>query len=213
MHKGFVYIIMGLPGSGKGTQSQHLSTKLGIPHISSGDLLRSAVKQNSPLGIEIKKNLDQGLFVPDDLIWSLVSHRLEEADCSCGAIVDGFPRNLDQAHKLSDFLETLGFDYRVIFLEVSKEQIIRRISSRYICPSCHRVYKQKEDISACSVCHTALVQRSDDDPKVVEQRLEVYLESTVPVIAYYESLGKVARISAEHSEEEVFQSILQCSVV
>ncbi|WP_201456955.1 adenylate kinase [Chlamydia sp. 17-3921] len=211
MIKSFVYIIMGPPGSGKGTQSKYLSDKLRIPHISSGNLLRSAVNKNSPLGLQAREFLDQGFFVPDELVWGLVAERLQEEDCAKGCIVDGFPRTVDQAYILNDFLENLNFDCRVIFLEVSEQQIIYRICSRYVCPSCHQIYKQEQGLLDCPKCQTALVRRTDDNPDVIKQRLNTYFEKTVPVLAYYETLGKVDRISAEGSEEQVFQKILQHS--
>ncbi|WP_375793430.1 adenylate kinase [Chlamydia sp. 12-01] len=210
MLKNVFYIIMGPPGSGKGTQSQRLANQLALPHISSGDLFRSAIKSATPLGIQAAEYIDRGLLVPDKLVWEIVQETLHQPECHCGCIIDGFPRTLDQAVLLNDFLVKSNADYRVIQLDVSDEEIIHRIHSRFICPSCNYVYNQSQGFNDCPICHIELVRRSDDTLEVIHKRLESYEKSTAPVIDYYEGLGKLTRIPSEVSPDEVFQSILAC---
>ncbi|MEF9497111.1 adenylate kinase [Chlamydia sp. 04-14] len=210
MLKNIFYIIMGPPGSGKGTQSQRLANQLGLPHISSGDLFRSAIKSATPLGIKASEYIDKGFLVPDDLVWEIVEETLVKPECESGCIIDGFPRTLDQAILLNDFLVKSNADYLVIQLDVSDEEIIRRIHSRFICPSCNYVYNQSQGLSECPTCHVNLVRRSDDTLEVIHKRLESYEKSTAPVINYYEDLGKLTHIPSEVSPDEVFQSILSC---
>ncbi|QVE49615.1 adenylate kinase [Chlamydia crocodili] len=210
MLKNTFYIIMGPPGSGKGTQSQRLANQLGLPHISSGDLFRSAIKSATVLGIKAAEYINKGLLVPNDLVWELVQETLNKPECQSGCIIDGFPRTLDQAILLNDFLVKSNADYRVIQLDVSDEEIIRRIHSRFICPSCNYVYNQSQGFNECPICRVKLVRRSDDTLEVIYKRLENYEKSTAPVVNYYEDLGKLTRIPSEVSPDEVFQSILSC---
>ncbi|AAP05278.1 adenylate kinase [Chlamydia caviae] len=206
------YIIMGPPGSGKGTQSQRLANHLGLPHISSGDLFRSAIKSATPLGSKAAEYINKGLLVPDNLVWEIVQETLNKPGCKSGCIIDGFPRTLDQAVLLNDFLvKSNAADYRVIQLDVSAEEIISRIHSRFICPACNYVYNQSQGFKECPTCHVALIRRSDDSLEVIHQRLESYEKATVPVINYYEDLGKLIHIPSETSPDEVFQSILACT--
>nr|WP_066483457.1 nucleoside monophosphate kinase [Candidatus Chlamydia sanziniae] len=208
MMKNAFYIVMGPPGSGKGSQSQRLANTLGIPHVSSGDMLRAVIKQQTPFSLEAKAYLDKGQFVPSSVVWSLLKERLLSKACTQGCIIDGFPRNLDQAHILDSFFKKLGLNYHVFFLDVSEQEIIRRICSRLICLSCARIYRQEQGYSQCPLCHSSLIRRSDDSPEVVKQRLKTYYEYTIPVTAYYESMGKLNRISAENTEDQVFRNIL-----
>ncbi|EPP36419.1 adenylate kinase [Chlamydia avium] len=201
------YIIMGPPGSGKGTQSQRLSNKLGLPHISSGDLLRFAIKANSTLGMEAQEYINKGELVPDVLVWNIIREKLDAPECLSGCIIDGFPRTLDQVIWLNNFLSQRNDHYRVIQLDVSKEEVVRRISSRFVCPLCGYISCQ-QGVRICPRCHVPLIRRSDDTPEIILQRLENYKKSTEPLIHYYQDLGKLVRISAESSPDEVFQSIL-----
>ncbi|MEF9520025.1 adenylate kinase [Chlamydia crocodili] len=210
MLKNIFYIIMGPPGSGKGTQSQRLANHLGLPHISSGDLFRSAIKSETLLGIKAAEYIDKGLLVPDDLVWEIIEEMLVKPEYQSGCIIDGFPRTLDQAVLLNDFLLKSNTNYLVIQLDVSDEEIVRRIHSRFICPLCSYVYNQSQGFSECPTCRVKLVRRSDDTLEVIHKRLESYEKSTAPVINYYEDLGKLTHIPSEASPDEVFQSILSC---
>ncbi|AEB55558.1 MULTISPECIES: adenylate kinase [Chlamydia] len=204
------YIIMGPPGSGKGTQSQRLAHLLKLPHISSGELFRSAIESASPLGIKAAEYINQGCLVPDEIVWGMVQEALNQPECRSGCIIDGFPRTLDQAILLNDFFVQSHADYRVIQLDVSNEEIIRRIHSRFICPSCKYVYNQSQGFSECPTCQIKLVRRSDDTLEVIHKRLEGYEKSTAPVVDYYQELGKLTRIPSEASPDDVFQSIEAC---
>ncbi len=201
------YIMMGPPGSGKGTQSQYLAQSTRLPHISSGDLLREAINQGSPFGTQAKAYLDKGLLVSDEVVFGLVKERLEI--CGSGCILDGIPRNLNQASLLQPFLDEYYPNYQVILLEASEQTIVQRICSRYICPQCKLVFNQSQQITDCPSCHVPLTRRSDDNPETVLERLRIYKESTSPLIEYYEKLGKLHRISAELPSQEVSQQILQ----
>nr|WP_021828371.1 adenylate kinase [Chlamydia gallinacea] len=201
------YIIMGPPGSGKGTQSQRLSIKLGLPHISSGELLRFDIKKRTPLGIKAQEYIDKGKLVPDALVWNIIKEKLQEPECASGCIIDGFPRTLDQAIWLHEFLVQCHAQYCVIQLDVSQEEVVRRILSRFICPSCNYISSQQES-SRCPQCHTELIRRSDDTPETILQRLKNYKTSTEPLTHYYQELGKLLRISSESPPDEVFQRIL-----
>lgn len=204
------YIIMGPPGSGKGTQSQRLAHQLKLPHMSSGELFRSAIDSASPLGIKAAEYINQGLLVPDVIVWGMVQEALNQPECQSGCIIDGFPRTLDQAILLNDFFMQSHVDYRVIQLDVSNEEIIRRIHSRFICPSCKHVYNQNQGSSECPTCQMKLVRRSDDTLEVIHKRLESYEKLTAPLIDYYQELGKLTRIPSEASPDDVFQSIEAC---
>ncbi|WP_348664084.1 adenylate kinase [Chlamydia vaughanii] len=210
MLKDIFYIIMGPPGSGKGTQSKLLANKLGIPHLSSGDLFRAAIKSSTPLGIKAQKYIDMGQLVPDVLVWELIEEKLNQPECLSGCIIDGFPRTLDQAVLLNDFMVNRHLNYHVIQLDVSEEEVTHRIQSRFICPSCNSIYNQKQGLGQCSKCHVDLIRRSDDTSEVIIQRLKSYRKSTEPLINYYQKLGKLTRIPSKPSPEEVFDNILDC---
>lgn len=203
------YIVMGPPGSGKGTQSQRLSNRLGLPHVSSGDLLRFDIQEGTSLGIKAQEYINKGLLVPDRLVWDIVKKKLGESECLSGCIIDGFPRTLDQAIWLHEFLLQGHSQYCVIQLDVSEEEVIRRISSRFICPSCNYISCHQE-MQICPRCHVQLIRRSDDTPEVILQRLESYRTLTEPVLHYYQNLGKLLRIPSESSPDEVFQHIVSC---
>ncbi|SPN73395.1 Adenylate kinase,adenylate kinase,adenylate kinase,Adenylate kinase [Chlamydia serpentis] len=210
MNNGSVFIIMGPPGSGKGTQSQHLAKRLGIPHFSTGDLLRAIIEEGTPAGLEAKTYLDKGAFVPSNFVWKILKEKMQSIECSQGCIIDGFPRTLDQAQLLNNFLKKIQSDYTVIFLEISENEIVKRIGSRFLCPSCSRIYKKEQGYTECPDCLMPLIRRSDDTPEVIKERLKKYRERTAPVITYYEKLGKLCWISSEDKEDLVFENLLRC---
>lgn len=202
------YIIMGPPGSGKGTQSQYLADRLGLLHISSGDLLREAVTHRTPLGTKIQALLNAGQLVSNDLVWKLVRDKLLGLECSQGCILDGFPRTLDQAVILDEFLQQYFPNYQVIQLNIAENIVVERICSRFVCPSCQRVYHKNQGLTICSNCSSQLIRRSDDTQEVVAARLKSYHTSTTPLIEYYTKLGRIHCISAKEAPEVVFQNIL-----
>ncbi len=183
-------ILLGAPGAGKGTQAEVLAEKFNIPVISTGDIIRNALKQQTELGKQAKDYIDKGLLVPDDVVIEIIRERLKQADCANGYILDGFPRTVPQA----DALEAMNIDIdKVLAIEVPDEKIIGRISGRRQCGECgatyHNEYKQPKQESICDVCEGTLIQRKDDAPETVKQRLEVYHEQTAPLKAYYDQKG------------------------
>ncbi|MBR2615127.1 MAG: adenylate kinase [Clostridia bacterium] len=179
-------IFLGAPGAGKGTQAARISAALAIPAISTGDIIREAIRLGTPLGLEFKSYTDRGALVPDDLINALLKERLEKDDCQNGFILDGYPRTIEQA----EFLDSVNISIdRVVDIEVDDESIVRRMGGRRFCPSCgatyHTVYSKPEKEGICDRCGAGLSIREDDKPETVLRRLEVYHEQTEPLIRYY----------------------------
>lgn len=208
-----ILIILGPPGSGKGTQSKMLFEKYNLVHISTGEIFREILKADSPVAKELKKFVEQGLFVPDDIVMEVVGNRLDHEDCmKNGFLLDGFPRNLSQAKFLDKYLSQKDKEIdSVIYLEISDEIIISRLSSRYMCPSCSANYNlisnhPKSD-KRCDSCGTELVQRKDDMADVVKRRLDIYKNETFPLLEYYIKKNLLVKINAENSVEEVFKDI------
>ena len=208
-------LFLGAPGAGKGTQCKMLAKEKGLCHLSSGDLLREAVKQGTEAGIKAKGYMDQGNLVPDEVLIAMFEEKLSQPELKKGFILDGFPRNLDQAASLDELLEKLNSKLTsVINLETGNEILEERITGRRVCPNkeCNSVFHtkfappQKEGV--CDNCQTELVHRSDDKPEVVKKRLIVYAEQTEPLIKYYKDKGLVVTIDGEADPKEVFQSLL-----
>ena len=202
----------GSPGSGKGTHSRRLSDCLGIPHISTGDLLREQVARGTPLGQNAKAFMDRGDYVPDDVMVGMIKHRLSEPDADNGFIIDGFPRTVTQADALDKMLADLGQTIdAVIVLEVPVEEMVRRLSGRRTCPTCQRSYHMDDDPPAdderCNDDNTPLERRSDDEPETVRHRLKVYSERTAGVIEHYDTDSIVKRINGEADIDEVHRRI------
>ena len=185
-------MFLGAPGVGKGTQADRVTAQSGWPKISTGDLLREAVRNHTPLGLEAKKSMDAGKLVPDTVVIGMVRAKLADPSCQNGFVLDGFPRTVPQAEELNAILseQGLGLD-RVINFRVSRQDIVQRLSGRRSCPQCQAVFHI--DFAApkvsgqCDRCGASLVQRSDDKPETIEARLKVYDEQTAPLIAYYEA--------------------------
>ncbi len=202
-------ILLGAPGVGKGTQSQFLSERAKVPQISTGDMLRSAVKAGTDLGLKAKSYMLAGQLVPDAVILSLIRERIREPDCQRGFILDGFPRNLTQAKALSETLGELGWDIDlVVNLEVEREELARRLAGRLICNQCGAVYPP-EKAGPCERCGGELVQREDDSRGTVEQRLDVYREQTEPLVSYYRAQGKLVTTLGSGEPREVFCRLWQ----
>jgi len=201
-------VFLGPPGAGKGTQAKILSEKLGIPHISTGDMLREAIASGSELGKRVEAVVSSGALVSDELMAEIIRNRLSQSDCSGGFILDGYPRTIKQAETLKEILQELGNKLDlVILLDVDEETLVERITSRRVCPNCHAVYNLKnnppKEDNVCDRCGTKLVQREDDTEEVVRNRYRVYLEKTHPLIEYYEKEGLLRRIPGDKSQDDV----------
>lgn len=200
-------VLLGAPGVGKGTQAAKMITALGLPHISTGDILREAVANKTPLGMTAKSCMDAGELVPDAVVIGLVKSRLSEPDAAKGFILDGFPRTLGQAEALDRELAEMGRSLdAVININVARDVIIGRLTSRRTCKRCGRITDVSEGV-ACAVCGGELYQREDDTLKTVTNRLAVYERSTAPLIEYYRSKGILHEIAGERPVDEVFASI------
>ncbi len=183
-------VLLGAPGCGKGTHSKWMTEKLGIPQISTGDMLRAAVAAGTPLGSQAKRFMDAGQLVPDELILGLMRERLVTGDAAGGFILDGFPRTIAQAEGLGGLLAERGEDLdHVLKFDVPAEELVRRLTSRRVCPACHEVYnldfRPPQRAGQCDACGAALVQRADDQPQTVRRRLAVYEDQTAPLVNYY----------------------------
>ena len=191
-------ILLGAPGAGKGTQAQVISETLSIPAISTGNIIREALKSGSEVGKKAKSYMDAGKLVPDEVVIEIIKHRLEEDDCKNGFILDGFPRTIAQA----EALDAMGVRIdKVIDIEVSDDRITARMSGRRVCEKCgasyHLLYKKPETDGACDTCGGALVQRRDDHPDTVRERLRVYHEQTEPLKTYYQQQGKLRIVQGQ----------------
>lgn len=192
-------IFLGPPGVGKGTQAELISKNYSIPKLSTGDLLRESVDKGTPLGNEAKTFMERGELVPDNVVIGLVEEKLVSQECRNGFLLDGFPRTVAQADKLSSFLEGKGEAIdRVVYFSLPQTDIIKRISGRRSCPECKAVYHlesipPKED-GVCNVCGSALIQRNDDRPETIHSRLAVYQNQTEPLIQYYRDRGILSEL-------------------
>lgn len=209
-------IMLGAPGAGKGTQAKFISDEYKIPQISTGDIFRSNIKNKTELGKKAKSYIDQGLLVPDELTLDLVTDRLAEDDCANGYILDGFPRTLNQADALTAALKKQGtaIDF-AIDIEVADEVIVKRMSGRRVCPKCgasyHVEYNAPQADGICDLCGGELAIRDDDKAETVKKRLEVYHQSTQPLIEYYKKAGCLHSFDGTLPIEEVFGRI--CDVL
>ena len=210
MSDGFRIIIFGPPGAGKGTQAQQLARRFGIPHISTGDMLREAVAAGTELGRKAKGFMDSGQLVPDEVMVGLVKDRLSQEDCKAGFILDGFPRTVPQAEALD--AANVQID-TVLELVVPDEEIVKRLTGRRVCPECHSVYHiiynppRVEGI--CDKCGASLIIRDDDKEETVRRRLQVYKTQTAPLIDYYKEKGLLKSVDKLGSPQEVFEEILK----
>ena len=206
-------IMLGAPGAGKGTQAIRIAAKYGIPHISTGDIFRSNIKNGTELGKAAKSYIDQGLLVPDELTCDLVVDRIKADDCANGYILDGFPRTIPQAHALDAALEKMNscIDF-AINVDVPDENIVKRMHGRRACLGCgatyHLEYAPPKQEGICDVCGQELVLREDDHPKTVQKRLDVYHASTQPLIQYYTEKGIVRTVDGTQEMDTVFNDII-----
>lgn len=195
-------VMMGPPGAGKGTQSKILSAKHAVPQVSTGDILRDAVKRRSRLGVEAKMYMDRGQLVRDGIVVGIIEERLRRPDCAQGFILDGFPRNTAQAEALDSMLKGIGrpLDF-VLLIEVNEEALIKRLTGRRVCKACgseyHLLYKPSAKGAECETCGGEIIQRSDDREEVIRERLKVYRESTAPLAEYYGATGILRRVEGD----------------
>ena len=205
-------VMLGAPGAGKGTQAELICEKYGIPHISTGDIFRSNIKNGTALGMEAKTYMDQGKLVPDELTVRILLDRVAKDDCSNGYVLDGFPRTIPQAEVLTEALAKSGekVDF-AIDVDVPDENIVRRMSGRRSCPKCgatyHIAYLPPKAEGICDHCGAELVQRDDDKPETVLNRLSVYHDQTQPLIEYYEKAGVLKTVDGTKDRDEVFADI------
>ena len=203
-------ILLGAPGAGKGTQAEILSAKLSIPTISTGNILRAAVKEGTPIGLEAKRYMDAGQLVPDSVIIGIVAQRLEQPDCAHGFILDGVPRTIGQAEALD--AAGVTFDH-VLSIEISDGEIEERMEGRRVCQSCGAPYhvkaKPPKREGVCDSCGGALIQRDDDKPETVRHRLEVYHQETEPLKDYYQAKGILVPVDNQDTIEGTTQVIME----
>ena len=196
-------IFLGAPGAGKGTQAERVSERLGIPTISTGAIIRSALKNGTKMGLEAKKFIESGALVPDEVVIGIVKERLSESDCDKGYILDGFPRSVPQAIALEEMGVVLD---KVVSFEISDDAIVERMSGRRVCAGCGKTFHIKHLPSAkgdvCDACDGQLIIRADDDPDVVRSRLEVYHSTTEPLKDYYREKGMLCDVDAFEGVDE-----------
>ncbi|MEE1273648.1 MAG: adenylate kinase [Olegusella sp.] len=199
-------VLLGAPGAGKGTQAQKLVAEYGVAHISTGDLLRNAVKAQSELGKQAKSYMDAGQLVPDSLVVDLVKERLAEPDAQKGWILDGFPRNTAQAEVLDQMLDAEGIKLdAALAVVVEFDVIIKRLSSRRTCKSCG--YTAGPEVTVCPRCDGEMYQRDDDKPETIQKRLDTYQNQTAPLIGYYKEQGKLLEVDGDRPVDEVYADV------
>lgn len=205
-------ILLGPPGAGKGTQAERIVQEHQLAYVSTGDILRNAVKEQTNLGRKAKQYMDQGQLVPDELVVEIVKDRLTDPDCAEGALLDGFPRTVTQADFLEQALPEIGINIdRVVSIEVKEEELIERLTGRRVCSECgasfHLKFKPPKVRNVCDVCGGDLYQRDDDTFETVKERLEVYKKQTEPLIAYYEKKGILSPVDGNQDIDAVFNQI------
>ncbi|WP_027964816.1 adenylate kinase [Halalkalibacillus halophilus] len=205
-------ILMGLPGAGKGTQAEKIVEKYDIPHISTGDMFRSAIKEGTQLGQEAKSYMDQGDLVPDEVTIGIVKERLSKPDCSKGFLLDGFPRTVAQADALENLLDELNtkLDY-VLHVQVPEEKLVDRLTGRRICPECgatyHVEFNPPKVEGVCDHDGATLIQREDDQPETVKNRLSVNMEQAKPLLDFYSQKGYLVEVNGDQDINLVFEQI------
>ena len=202
------------PAAGKGTQAELVTKKYNIPHISTGDILREISKEDSEIGSYVYETLASGKLVKDEITYKLIEERLNKEDCKNGYIIDGFPRNLDQAVEYDKILANLGYDIgNVIYLEISEKTLEKRITGRRLCEDCHAIYNINDENSSpkvesvCDKCGGKLYQRNDDNLEAFQTRYQMYLEKTAPIIKHYKKQNVLHVINGEDTVENIFNAV------
>ncbi|MCL5021271.1 MAG: adenylate kinase [Bacteroidetes bacterium] len=205
-------VLFGPPGVGKGTQAKLLTEEFGIPHVSTGDLLRAAVKDGSPLGLKAREYMVGGNLVPDQIMIGLVEEIIRSPMAKKGIILDGFPRTVPQAEALDALLESMGIELHVISLRTEHEEVIRRLSSRRICRRCERIYSLQQleggGSGPCPACGGELYQRADDQPETIRHRLNIYVKETKPLKDFYRKTGRFSETNGMLAIPVVHKAIL-----
>jgi adenylate kinase len=205
-------VLMGLPGAGKGTQAEKIVEKYGIPHISTGDMFRAAMKEETELGLKAKSFIDKGELVPDEVTIGIVRERLSKEDAHKGFLLDGFPRTVAQADALENILDNLGkkIDY-VVNIQVDKGVLMERLTGRRICKTCgatyHLVFNPPSEEGVCDRCGGELYQRADDNEETVQNRLDVNIKQTQPLLDFYQDKGYLVNIDGQRDINDVFSDI------
>jgi len=206
-------ILLGAPGSGKGTQAKNIAEKVGITHVASGDLFRAAATRGDELGKQAKYYMEKGLLVPDEITIKMILERIDAPDCSKGVMLDGFPRTLEQAKALDQALgkKKQKID-RVFYIKVATDELVRRLSGRFICRKCqapyHKVSSPPKKEGICDKCGGELYQRADDNPETVRKRIDVYTKETSPLIDYYKKAKKLVEIKGEGNIDNITKDII-----
>ena len=204
-------VLLGPPGAGKGTQAKSISNKYSIPHISTGDIFRKNISENTPLGIEAKSYMDNGQLVPDEVTINMVKDRLQQEDCKQGYLLDGFPRTVSQAEALQDFLDSRNESLdTALLIEVPRDFILERMTGRRVCPSCGASYHIKFNPAVngkCELCGSDVVQRKDDTEETVKERLDVYEKQTQPLIDFYKDKNLLSTVDGTQAINKVFEGI------
>ena len=207
-----IVVLLGPPGSGKGTQAKKIVAEKGWAHLSTGDMLRAAIKSGSELGVQAKKFIDQGMLVPDELVVNLIGERMKAEDCRRGFVLDGFPRNVSQAVVLDQMLKVAGQSVgRVVLFDIADESLVKRLSGRRTCSQCSAMYHieavKPRTQGICDHCGSDLVQRSDDQAEVILNRLKVYHQQTEPLIQFYRDQAKLVTLDAAKATDDVNRSL------
>ena len=206
-------VLLGAPGAGKGTQAKKISEKFGISHISTGDILRNELRNNTELGIKANEYMKDGRLVPDELIIEIIKEKIEKEGRQTQFLMDGFPRTLNQARKFDEMLASLGISLdKIINIDVAEDELVNRLTSRRVCHECSGICSindfNSEDDAKCPSCGGRLYKRKDDDSEVIRERLKVYEKQTKPLIDYYSQGGLLFDINGLGTEKEIFERVL-----
>ena len=205
-------VLLGLPGAGKGTQAARLKEDTGLAHITTGELFRENIRNNTPLGQKAKSFVESGQLVPDEITIGMLLDRLKQPDCAAGCMFDGFPRNTEQAVALDKALAADGHQIdRAIYIQVDQDELVSRLAGRWSCPNCGAVYHEVNQPPAtpgiCDNCGSELTQRADDKPEVVRTRLEVNLRNLEPLLEFYRKKGKLTEIDGDREADAITEDL------